>query len=172
MPGSRILISSQTLSSSTASITFNSIPSIYKDLILRASVRTTASGAFSNLELVLNSNTGAVYSYTRLLGYGSGTSSDRSSSTNAGNISYANGDTSTANIFSSLEVYIPSYTASQNKPISSITMQENNQATAYIYPTAQLFSSTTTISSIQINEGSGNNLITNSTFYLYGLKAS
>lgn len=164
------LINSNTLTSNQASVTFSSIPNTYTDLVLKASVRTTASGAFSNLGLVLNGvTTGSKYSFRRMLGYGGGTSSNNFSGQDAGDISYGNGDTSTSNIFNSLEVYIPSYTTSQDKPFSSIVMQENNQSTAYIYVGGQLFSDTTAISSIQITEASGNSLKTNSSFYLYGI---
>lgn len=172
MPSSKFLIASNTLTTTAASVTFSSIPATYDDLLLVASVRTTASGAFSNLGLVINGNTSAIYSFTRLGGSGSVAFTNIYSGQNAGDLSFGNGDTSTTNTFNSLEMYIPSYRVSRNKPVQSIIMQENNATQAYIYTGAQLFSSTSAITSIQITEASGNNLKSGSTFWLYGLKSS
>lgn len=164
-------ISSNTLASNAASVTLSSIPGTYTDLVLKASIRTTASGAFSNLGLVLNSDTGTKYSFIRMLGAGGAPAvgSSTFSGQNAGDVSYGNGDTSTANIFSNIEIYIPSYTVSMNKTIITSSVQENNQSIAYIYNHGQLFENTAAITSIQITEASGNNLKTGSTFYLYGI---
>lgn len=173
MASSRILISSQTLGSSAASVTFSSIPSTYTDLVVKASVRSSANSNGPSMGLVLNNNTTAIYSFTRLQGNGSaGTASSQFSGQNAGDVSYANGSLTDANTFNNMEIYIPSYTASQNKPISSITMVERNNTIAYINAVANLFSSTAAISSVQITESSGNNFVTGSSFYLYGIKNS
>jgi hypothetical protein len=169
MASTYTLISSQVLASSASSVTFSSIPATYTDLVVRASARTSAAGAFSDLGIVINGNVGTVYSWRGLGGSGSVSFSDGYSGQNAGNVSYGVGNTATANTYNSLEIYIPSYTVAQNKPFSSITVQENNTTAAYILARAQLFSNTTAISSIQITEASGNNLLTTSSFYLYGI---
>jgi hypothetical protein len=164
------LISSNTLASDTASVTFSSITNTYTDLVLKASIRTTASGANSQPAFVLNSNTGSIYSFTRNMMSGSSTmGSSTFTGQNAGDLSYGNGDTSQSNTFSSLEIYIPSYTASRNKILFSIISQENSTTAALTTCASQLFRSTTAISSIQITDGSGNNLKSGSIFYLYGI---
>ena len=76
----------------------------------------------------------------------------------------------TANIFSNAELYIPSYTVSQNKPLSSFQVTEND-ATAVMQVNANLWSSTSTISSVTLTTNAGN-FIANSSFYLYGIKNS
>jgi len=169
MPTTYTLISSNVLSSSAESVTFSAIPATYTDLVLRASVRTSASGAFSSLGIVINGNVGTVYSWRGLGGSGSVSYSNWYSGQNAGDVSYGVGDTATANTYNSLEIYIPSYTVARNKPFSSITVQENNATAAYTLARAQLFSSTAAITSIQITESSGNNLLATSSFYLYGI---
>jgi hypothetical protein len=168
MPSTYTLISSNVLSSSAASVTFSAIPSTYTDLVLRVSGRTTVTGqATDNLELRFNG------SITRLRGNGS----TASSSANSG-VTVINGLTAfdaadaTSNTFSSLEIYVPSYLASQNKPVSLFSAQEDNNATANIVATAGLWRDTTAISSIYIGSNSGGSFVSGSSFYLYGIKNS
>jgi hypothetical protein len=173
MASSRFLISSQTLASSAASVTFSSIPATYTDLVIRCSVRTLASATDDYCQINFNSDTSTLYSRTFLFGDGSAAYSQRGSNQGAIYNVYAfNGDTSTANTFSNTEIYIPSYTASQSKPLSSSSVQENNTANSYDYigAYANLYRSNTAISSIAITSSA--NLKTGSSFYLYGIKNS
>ena len=163
------LIASNTLGSSAASVTFSSIPNTYTDLVLRASIRTDGAGTnyiFSRF----NSDTGANYSYTHLGGSGAGASSFRSSSAAFNYYYNASTAADTSNTFSSLEIYIPSYLASQNKPVSGFQTSENNGATAYIGADANLWSSSSAITSILLSPSSSNNFVSGSSFFLYGIK--
>ena len=65
MPSSRILISSQTLGSSAASVTFSSIPATYTDLVLKVSVRSDVAATADTLFMQFNSITSG-YSETNL----------------------------------------------------------------------------------------------------------
>ena len=169
MPSSRRLITSTTLSSSAASVTFSGIPATYTDLVLKCSVRNTVSGAGMNMKIEINGSTSSVYSETRLGGYNSTTFSDRTSNATESEVGYVNGDTSTADTFSSVEIYIPSYTASQNKPFSSISALEQNATTNWFIVTyADLFRDTSAINSIKLKPNS-DNWKSGSSFYLYGL---
>jgi len=166
------LISSNVLSSSSASVTFSAIPATYTDLVLRISARGDAGGSNNYYTIVLNSNTGNVYSSTRVFGNGSTASSDREAT---GNPRFAvsqgmPGASATSNTFSNDEIYLPSYTVSANKPISQFVVQENNNTTAYIQAQAHLFHSTATVSSILLTAAS--NFVSGSSFYLYGIKNS
>jgi hypothetical protein len=169
------LISETVLSSSQATITFSSITSTYTDLVVRASVRCNGTGfpdTNDNLRFWFNNSLTNIYSNTYLEGTGSTTGSNTNSlSFIKGNYS-ANGSTSTSNTFSNIELYIPSYTVSQNKPLSLMTAQENNTTAAYIVATAGLFRSTTAISRIDIDSQNGNSFVSGSSFYLYGIKNS
>lgn len=171
MPSSRILIASNTLTSSAASVTFSSIPNIYTDLVLRISARSdrTTSDAFT---IQFNSDTSTNYSITRLVGTGSASSSSRTTSDvylSSGLIDWAN---ATANTFSSNEVYIPSYLVSQNKPVGVFSVQEDNATAAGMHVTAGLWRNTAAITSIVLAPSIGPNFVSGSSFFLYGLKNS
>jgi hypothetical protein len=171
MPSSRVLISSQTLGSAAASVTFSSIPATYTDLVLKASIRGADSVNQRPLQMEFNANSSLIYSVTSLEGDGSTAYSSQSSGTDSTRETTVNANSSTANTFSSMEVYIPSYTVSQNKPFSFFTAMETNATTAYMNVTADLFRSTAAISQILIRLGAGN-IIAGSSFYLYGLRSS
>lgn len=174
MPNTYTLISSNVLSSSAASVTFSAIPATYTDLVLRISARSTRVANSNNLDLRINSDSSALYSYTYLYGSGSSAASSRSSADTSLFISTMNAANSTANTFTSAEIYIPSYTASQNKPIGSFGAFENNSATVNeIDADAHLYRSTAAITSLTLYSGLGSfNFESGSSFYLYGIKNS
>ncbi len=164
MPSSRRLIASQTLSSSAASVTFSSIPSGYRDLVLKCSAQMASGGASDNLLVQFNSSGGTAYSATYVQGTGSAAFSGRNSSTSTIRLYNGISQYNWANI----ELYIPSYTASQNKPVSGFTVTEQNLATdCYVVADAGLWRDTSAITSITLSTGS--NLVSGSSFYLYGL---
>ena len=170
MPNTYKLISSNVLTSSAASITFSSIPATYTDLVLRASVRCDNGANQNNLRIQFNSDTSTNYSETFVYGNGSSASSFKvSNQTKILEALIVDGNNATANTFGSLEMYIPSYTVSQNKPISTIAVQETNATGAYIYSTADLWRNTAAITSIYIEAGATVNLLSGSSFYLYGI---
>ena len=172
MPSSRFLIASNTLGSSAASVTFSSIPATYTDLVLKTSIRSTLSD--TSLQIELNSNSNAIYSNTDIRGDGSTTESNRSSNNTVFFVrGLINRSAYTSNTFASSEIYIPSYTVNQNKPLSMFGVAENNGTAAeYITGIAGLFRSTSAISSIRIFQGSGDYLASGSSFFLYGIKNS
>ncbi len=174
LPSTYTLISSNVLSTATASVTFSAIPSTYTDLVLRMSVRTLNGSALDRPSLRFNNSTANIFTWTRLSGDGTGAASARSAG--AGdflNNIYINGDGTTANTFGVAEVYIPNYAGTTKKPISSISAQENNDATAYMYATAHLADLTSAITTINIDTPpSGQNYMAGSSFYLYGIKNS
>lgn len=168
------LISSNVLSSSAASVTFSSIPSTYTDLVLRCSVASDLAGVASNLLLTINSDSGTNYSRTQLQGTGSATSSFKSTSATSISANQSiDGMSSTADTFASVEIYIPSYLISQNKPISINSVTENNSATnTYANAIASLWSNTAAITSLVMTSSGSSNFLTGSSFYLYGIKNS
>jgi hypothetical protein len=168
MASTYTLISSNVLSSAAASVTFSAIPSTYTDLVLRWSVRSTSTPVV-RLSIKPNSDTSSL-SWTRIQGNGATASSSTTADVQwlGGAIS---GSSDTANTFGSGELYIPNYTVAQNKPASAIGVSENNATTAYVEAFANLWQSTTVISSLLI-AATGGNLNTGSSFYLYGIKNS
>lgn len=172
MPSTYTLISSNVLTSSAASVTFSAIPSTYTDLVLRMSVRSTRAANSNPMEFTLNGDGSLLYSTTNLYAIGSSATSDRVS----GNPSMYSGSLGaqnvTANTFTSLELYIPSYTASQSKPTSVFNAYENNSATTnWLGAIAGLYRSNTAVSSIQFT-CAGFSFEIGSSFYLYGISKS
>jgi len=159
------LISSNVLSSSAASVTFSSIPATYTDLVLRVSARGDNTGLL--LEMTLNSAT-STYSNTLLLGDGATASSTRNTGQAYLRAGYVNPSGSTASTFSSGEIYIPNYTSTTNKAMSSLGMTENNATTAYIANYANLWQTSSAITSISL-QVTGQNFVSGSSFYLYGI---
>ena len=164
------LIKGETLTGSQASYTFSAIPSTFSDLCLKWSARCDNASTSLTVYVTYNSLTSG-YSRTMLRGNGATASSIRGSSESSfSGFGFSNGDTSTSNTFSSGEIYIPSYTASQSKPSSAFTAWEDNATTAFIYADAFLQSSTDAITSITLDPESTNNFKSGSSFYLYGVK--
>lgn len=170
MPSTYTLISSNVLSSSAASVTFSAIPATFTDLVLRNSTRSSGSGA---VFLQINGDTSSLYSTTRLRGTGATVSSGRETNDTSLYFGLDVYSTSTANTFTSQEIYIPNYTVAQNRAISNFLVQENNAASTdtNIDITAGLYRSTTAITSLTIFKTS-NNFVSGSSFYLYGIKNS
>ena len=178
MPSSRFLISSQTLGSAAASVTFSSIPATYTDLVVRISARSSNTGGsgYSYMQITYNGTTSG---YSDTLLYKDGTNATPQSQRASSTTFYSNAGTglpfpdagATVSTFGSTEIYIPSYTVSQNKPASVFAVQENNSTTQFMAVDASLWSNTAAITSITITAGNPN-FVSGSSFYLYGLKNS
>jgi hypothetical protein len=171
MPATYTLISSNVLSSSAASVTFSAIPATYTDLVLRISGRSDAASTQDSVRIRFNGNSSSIYSRTQLFGGGTSGTQGSSNSSNIDRIlaPYVDGDSATASTFGSNEIYIPSYLASQNKPVSVFGVSETNATGTYMGVSAALFSSTTAISSMVIAPENGSNWLSGSSFYLYGI---
>ena len=167
MPSSRRLITSTTLSSSAASVTFSGIPSGYKDLVLKCSVRSDSASNAEQFNIVLNGDSSSLYSYTFISGSGSAAASGSGVNTTPGANGYVGAANLTASTFTSIETYIPSYNASQSKPYSAFSAAENNATYGLIRGYAGLYRSNTAISSILLS--ATGNFVSGSSFYLYGL---
>ena len=171
------LIASNTLGSSAASVTFSAIPNTFTDLVLKFSVRSTGgSNTFDHINVTFNGDTASNYSRTYLNGNGAAAASGRSTSASLfGMLQAADGATATSNTFSNGELYIPSYTASQNKPVSQDSAQETNATTAYRVVNAGLWRNTSAITSIELavgGSGGSTDFVSGSSFFLYGIKNS
>ena len=171
MANTYTLISSNVLASSAASVTFSSIPATYTDLVLRISARGTRVNTIALLYLRFNGDTGTNYSDTTISGDGATASSTRSTSSALLSVGVIPAANATSDTFGSAEIYIPSYTVSQNKSVGSFAVQENNITTAYARAIAALWSNTAAITSIEVLP-SLNDFAAGSSFYLYGIKNS
>ena len=154
------------VASPVASVTFSSIPQGYTDLKLVASVRSNRAAQEDGFGLTLNSaSTG--YTYRILSGSGSAASSVNTAYEQIW-ATRVNGNSTTSNTFSSVEVYFPNYTGSTAKSYSADAVSENNATEAYATLSAILQSSTSAITSLTVKTINGT-VATNSTFTLYGV---
>ena len=163
------LIETKTVGSGGASsIDFTSIPQTYTDLKVVVSARMSTSNQWYTLGF---NNSTSTYSDKYLLGNGSSASSGSGGDQPpfAGSV---NDNSYTSNTFSNSETYIPNYTSSNYKSYSGDGVQENNATTAYMAFWADLWSTTSAITSIQIKpQGGSSNFVEGSTFYLYGISS-
>jgi len=170
MPSTYTLISSNVLGSSAASVTFSAIPSTYTDLVLKVSIRTDRADANDSIYIQFNSDsTDSNYSYSRLWQTGTSAGSSRASNRRIGNV---DGNNAASNTFSNGEIYIPSYTASQNKQIGAHNAGEDNTNNVSQDAVALLWRNTAAITTIGILPVTGPNFVSGSSFYLYGIKNS
>jgi len=172
MANTYTLIASNTLSSSAASVTFSAIPNTFTDLVLKMSTRDTATTVIDRATRIsFNSAGGTPYSQTELQGDGASATSQRVSF-QATNIEFGRSTaaSATSNTFANIELYIPNYAGSTNKPFSSFSVAETNGTTARIRAVALLFSNTNVISSLTLTADTA--FIADSSFFLYGIKNS
>ena len=170
------IIDKTILTTTQTSVTFSSIPSTYTDLKLVFSVRgTNYTGTFQNLGIRINGSGNTTgYSEIEVRGSGSAAASSSYSSTQFGLDRYPT-QNATANTFGNGELYIPNYTSSNNKSMSTDSTMENNATESFSQLTAKLWSNTPAISSIYlfpVNGGGTDSFAVDSSFYLYGIKNS
>jgi hypothetical protein len=153
-----------------ASISFTNIPSTYTDLKLVFSLRSTRSVNFTQLGVRLN-NSATGYTQRTLVGDGSAvTSSTPTTQYYAYEGMPINAANSTSNTFSSGEIYIPNYVSSNNKSGSVDFVSEQNATGASQSITATIWTNSSPITSIVLNEPNGaTNFAQYSTATLYGV---
>lgn len=173
MANTYTLIQAQTLASAAATVTFSSIPATYTDLVLRVSARSNRVATTEYVTFTLNASASG-YSETDLNGNGTAASSSRGTAGAAAFLGIIPAASNTASTFANGEIYIPSYTASQNKQIGTFDVSEGNSASTgvWIQTFANLWSNTAAITSIALTPQSGGSFVTDSSFYLYGIKNS
>lgn len=160
------LIEHQALTSSAASVVFNSIPQTYKTLKLVISSRTTfTGGSWDSMQIGLNGSTTATGRH--IYGTGSATGSDTSSGNPV--IAFTSDANNTASTFGNAEITFPNYASTTAaKPMSSDSVSENNATAAIQDLLAALWNNTSAVTTISI-ASSGGNFVSGSTFTLYGL---
>jgi hypothetical protein len=165
------LIERKELTSAASSLSFENIPQIYDDLIIKASARCTRTDfALGSLQVQLNSVSSG-YSNVWLRRNESG--DVVSSSGNTGGSFFLNlytvpGPTVTANTFGNIEFYIPNYRSSNAKLASSDGVGENNSSlNLSMVIMSHLSGVTNPVTSIQLS--TSNDFVAGSSFSLYGI---
>lgn len=171
-PADYELISTQLLSSNTASVTFTGIASTYKHLQLRIAARATSTGNATALFMRFNGISGT--SYATHSSYASGGGSGTVYSEGFANLDafyrlQIPDDGLAANAFGGLLIDVLDYSATtKNKTIKALT----TYSASGVYRVALasgLFSSTSAVSSLSLTPGAGQ-LKSGSRFSLYGIK--
>jgi hypothetical protein len=165
-------IATQTLSSTSQSITFSSIPSTYTDLVFLTSIRFNIN---TSPFLRLNSDSGTNYSQTLIYGFGSTANSGRETSQTYYYPNDYGYSTVTANTFGFNQLNFMNYSNTTTyKNILERASTTDTAASASNGATASvgLWRSTNAINSINLFVGGSTYFQIGSTFSLYGIKAA
>jgi hypothetical protein len=152
-------ISTTTLGSAAASVSFTSISGSYTDLII---VGNWSLSTGQNILLRFNSDSGTNYSETDVGGDGSSASSGRDSNRTDIRSGYNNGSDRSMNI-----INIMNY--SNSTTYKTVILRWNTSE--YVFARVGLWRSTSAITSISLTAGAGN-INSGSTFTLYGVAAA
>jgi hypothetical protein len=164
-------IATQTLGSDTTTVTFSSIPGTYTDLVLVMNYRSTRTNTYGYPKVNFNGDTGTNYSLTDLSGNGSSIGSGRTTNTTGFGLTEGMGNTAAANLFGQFNISIQNYS---NSTTYKTLLSRGGSAVTGNSLAAQvcLWRSTSAITSIVITDNSGFNIMTGSSFSLYGIKAA
>lgn len=160
-------IATTTLGSDTATVTFSGISGSYTDLVIVGNFGISSS----NYPYIrFNSDSGSNYSTTDLYGNGSSASSSRES--NGTKIWVSLDIPSSSTVASNFIVNVQNYS---NTTTYKTALSRDNNAASGTTATVGLWRNTAAITSVTIGGfggGSSWNLITGSTFSLYGIKSA
>ena len=166
-------IATTTLSSSTATITFSSIPATYKHLQIRGITRLGSSTTGTNdIFIRFNSDTAANYSRHALYGTGATAATNGAGSTTSAYAARAVSPraTSTANAFGVFIVDILDYAnTNKNKTVRCLGGTDQN-GSGEVYLTSGVWMNTDAINEIDIVPNIGTTFVQYTQFALYGIK--
>ena len=159
-----VAIAEQTLSSAAASVTFSSISGAYTDLVLVCSLG--AANAGQDFRIQFNGDTATNYSTTLIRGSGTALLSNRSSSAAFIYLDYTG---ATQNVVQNqYNINIMNYA---NTTTYKTVLSRHNNASIATEAEVGLWRNTAAITSLAVSMTAGN-LITGSTFSLYGIAAA
>lgn len=158
-------ITTYTAPSNQSSITFTGISQSYTDLVLVGTGKSSATGNPNIFIRVGNGSidTSANYSWTRMYGTGSTAGSSSSSNSSDGVIW---GDY-TPNSFTADTIYFQNY----SNTVTYKTLLTRNNSESSVHASVGLWRSTSAINQISLY-CPGRDIVTGSTFTLYGIKAA
>jgi hypothetical protein len=166
MPATYEPIATTTLTTATATITFNSIPGTYTDLRLVFVGTVDSGGAGSGLRLKLNNDATSLYSLTEFYGTGASAASARVTGNAFAYLSNAAGLSTTTPMMATFDLF--SYTASINKTALSEFNADVNSTSGVIERMVHLYRSTSAITRIDIYPANPN-FASGTTATLYGI---
>jgi len=152
-------------SGGAGSIDFTFIPQTYTDLVIKYSGRNDSN---NGTLLVKYNNDGVTsnYLYRQVYGDGSAINNDTQADLFFGVVTRS---TFTASTFSSGEIYIPNYTSSNYKSVTTDSVSENNSTSVITSMWAGIWKNTAPISRITLSLYTGA-FVQHSTATLYGIR--
>lgn len=167
------LISTQTLSSSTSTISFTSIPATYDHLIIKSSLRGDNSSTGATIAIRVNNDSSSNYSYRTALQYNTTAvySPYSNSSDSFMYIGTAAGATAGTNMWGPADVMIGDYRGGLFKSVfaTSGNMLDTNNVNKQTMIASNLWKSTSVIDRVDVIHASSGSWIAGSTVSLYGL---
>ena len=174
MPTNPNMIKIQTVtvgSGGAASIDFTNIPQTYTDLQIVLSGRQSSTGG-TNVNMKFNGSSTSYINRDIISASGTVVSESTILGTSSIKIGFIPDNTNyTVSTFSNQLVYIPNYTSSNYKSVSTDSAMENNSTSVYFGLFAGLWSNTSAITSIALTCENGN-FVQYSTATLYGLTSA
>jgi hypothetical protein len=162
-------IATQVLGSDTSSITFSSIPSIYKHLQIRGVWRGTTTGAAVQLQQRVNGDTASNYAWHRIWGDSGAVTSGTGTSTNI-MLASIGSDASVSAAYGAVITDILDYSSSvKNKTLRSSGGFYNPSVGQRMTFASGLWQNTAVISSLTLLLNTGS-IAANSRFSLYGIR--
>jgi hypothetical protein len=162
-------IATTTLATSTASITFSSIPQTYRHLQIRGIMRTDRALVRDQLRMQLNSDTGSNYVAHYLAGDGASVVAAANTGLPFMNNNSVPGATATASTFGAVVIDILDYTSTnKNTTVRLFNGVDMNNSNGYIELDSGLWLNTAAITSINIAAIA--NLVQYTQLALYGVK--
>ena len=167
-----IIIQHVELGANQADIVFSNIPQIYTDLMIVYSLRTTLGQGlqFDDMSMRINGDTSSSYT-NRTLRAREGAVTAISGTGSRLDIYEACASAAPASSFGSGQIYIPSYTLSGNKRVSSMGYSIANNATLQGGLVSGLWTGNAAVTSISLFSANGQNLLQFSSATLYGVLA-
>lgn len=172
-PNSYESIQTVTLSSSSATVSFTSIPATFKHLQLRVLARGAGTGTVA-MKLQFNSDTTSAnyFSYHEIYGTGSATAASANASSGGIQLELFPTSSATASVFGAMIFDLLDYTSTnKNKTTRSLVGFDNNGSGFVFFMSGMYMPSTiSAVTSIQITTMDASNLAQHSSFALYGIK--
>jgi hypothetical protein len=167
------IASSGTMTGSTNTVTFSSIPAGFNHLQIRISSRSTRSSADDLIYARFNSDSGNNYSWHYLQGDGASVTSSGFSPDNTIYVGFNPAASSTANCFGTTVLDILDYAnTSKNKTTRSLSGYDLNGSGKSMLISSAWYSTSAITSIFMANYATGANWAAGSRFDLYGITTS
>ena len=156
------------LSSSTGSVTFSNITQQYTDLVLVAEARTTIGSNNEAIVMRINGDSlDANYSSVRMIGTGSGTSSDTIGPGGGGiDIGFMPANNSSSNVFGTINLSIMDYSSSSKHKTSLNRWGTQGSGSPLVTATATRWASNSPITWLSLIPGSDGSIPSGTRFKL------